>query len=847
MQQLTQKLKDGAMCVHEVPVPALGSGTVLVRNLYSLVSAGTEGSTVKAARSSLIDKARQRPQQVKQVLEVVKSQGPVQAYRAVMKKLDAYSPLGYSACGKVIGIGYRVQGFEVGDLVACAGVGFANHAEVVSVPENLCVKLHPGTDLRQAAYNTLGAIAMQGVRQADLRLGEICAVIGLGLLGQLTCLLLRASGVRVLGVDIDPAMVEIAGKHCAYVALGRNAEGIEGVVQDFTGGVGCDAVIITAATDSSDPINFAGAVSRKRGTVVVVGAVPTGFEREPHYYRKELQVKMSCSYGPGRYDPTYEEKGIDYPIAYVRWTEKRNMEAFQELIYTKKIDVSYLTTHTFKLEDAPKAYDMMLAKSEPFIGILIEYEASKTIENKPIFLGAKDQELLAADGRRQAQTRDELATPVKSASHLTGQTDPHGFASLNGLEPPPKEDLKGHLQTFSSAGSAEEKLSAALRQTLGSTLSEALLKHDADLAKSGAPQVQRSAGFIGVGFFGAGSYAQSHILPNIPKGNGVTLKGVMTATGIGSRSVGERFGFEFCTGSEKDILENPEINTVFIATRHDSHADYVLKALKAGKNVFVEKPLCLTLQQLTEIAEVPVHGARCTAPSTPRPLEPSAPGTLSSTPSAPRPLGPLDPPLLMVGYNRRFSPFAQTIKETIGSGPMAMTCRVNAGAIPKESWMQDPDFGGGRVIGEVCHFVDLLTYINGSLPVSVFATVLNDPNHLNDTLNVSITYANGSIGTISYFANGDKSLSKERVEVFTHGCTVVLEDFKRLTIHSKGKVKERKLLSQDKGQQNEVRLFLDAVREGKGPPIPYDELFSTSLATFKILESIQTGQSVKLF
>jgi polar amino acid transport system substrate-binding protein len=399
-----------------------------------------------------------------------------------MKKLDAYSPLGYSACGKVMGSGFRVQGVQEGDLVACAGVGFANHAEVVSVPENLCVKLHPDTDLKQAAYNTLGAIALQGVRQADLRLGESCAVIGLGLLGQLTCLLLRASGIRVIGVDIDPAMVETAGRHCADLALGRNAEGIEGLIQDFTGGVGCDAVIIAAATDSSDPINFAGAVSRKRGTVVVVGDVPTGFEREPHYYRKELQVKMSCSYGPGRYDPTYEEKGIDYPIAYVRWTEKRNMEAFQELIHSKRIDVGYLTTHTFKLEDAPKAYDMLLAKSEPFIGILIEYDASKEIENRAIWL----KHNLAADGRRQAHTRDELAA------------DPHG-----------------PTQNFSSL-----------------TLNTSNLK----------------PGAVAVGFIGAGSYAQSHLLPNIPKDGGVALKGVMTATGIGSRSVGERFGFEFCTG-----------------------------------------------------------------------------------------------------------------------------------------------------------------------------------------------------------------------------------------------------------------------------------------------------------
>jgi polar amino acid transport system substrate-binding protein len=325
-------------------------------------------------------------------------------------------------------------------------------------------------------------------------------------------------------------------------------------------------------------------------------------------------------------------------------------------------------------------------------------------------------------------------------------------------------------------------------------------------------------GAVAIGFIGAGSYAQSHLLPNIPKSSDVALKGVMTATGAGSRSVGERFGFEFCTGDEYDILGNPEINTVFIATRHDSHADYVLKALRAGKNVFVEKPLCLTELELNEIKDIFLK------------LNTSH----------------LKLPLLMVGYNRRFSPFAKTIKESLGSGPMAMTCRVNAGAIPKESWIQNPDFGGGRVIGEVCHFVDLLTFLNGSLPVSVHANVLDDPSHLNDTLNVSISYANGSIGTISYFANGDKSLPKERVEVFAHGCTAVLEDFKRLTIHSKGKSKEKKLLSQDKGQKTEVQAFIAAVRGAKEPPIPYAELFSTSLAIFKILDSIQSGQAQRL-
>ena len=343
MEQLTQKLSNGEMVVQELPMPQLGDGMVLVKNHYSLISAGTEGSTVKAARKNLLAKAKERPQQVQQVLESLKTKGLVQTYRAVVKKLDAYSPLGYSTAGEIIDVADDVTEFKVGDLVACAGNGYASHAEVVAVPVNLCVKLRNDTDLSKACYNTLGAIAMEGVRQADLRLGETCAVIGLGLIGQLACLELQASGVRVVGIDVSETAVKQAAAHCTDMAFTRNTPGIEENILSYTNGLGVDAVIIAAATSSLDPVNFAGAICRKRGKVVVLGAVPTGFDREPYYYKKELELKMSCSYGPGRYDLNYEEKGIDYPAAYVRWTEKRNMETFQELIATGKIDIGYLT------------------------------------------------------------------------------------------------------------------------------------------------------------------------------------------------------------------------------------------------------------------------------------------------------------------------------------------------------------------------------------------------------------------------------------------------------------------------------------------------------------------------
>ena len=719
MLQITQKLKSGKMQVIEVSIPSLQDGCVLVRNHYSLVSAGTERSTVKTARKGYIGKVKERPQQVKQVGDILRTQGPLQTYRTVMKKLDSYSALGYSCAGEVIGVPSNVADYAIGDLVACGGVGFACHAEVVNVPMNLCVKLKQNVDLAQAAYNTLGAIALQGVRQADVRLGENCAVIGLGLLGQLTALILRAAGIRVIGIDIDSGMVDIAAQHCLDLALNRKNYGIDDRILNFTGGVGCDAVIITAASDSLDPINFAGVISRQKGTVVVVGEVPTGFDREPHFYKKELQVKMSCSYGPGRYDPVYEEKGVDYPIAYVRWTENRNMQSFQELIYSKKIDVSYLTTHNFKLEDAPAAYDMILAKSEPYLGILIKYDVTKEI-NPEI---------------RKISVKPQTSTPQPSS--------------------------------------------------------------------------------VCIGFIGAGSYAQGYLLPNIPKSNDVLLKGVMTTAGTSSRSAAERFKFDFCTTDEKDIIQNDEINTVFIATRHDSHAYYVVEALKAGKHVFVEKPLCLKIQELEDIRTCYEQ--------------------LTSSYQ-----------LLLVGYNRRFSPLIKKVKQELCEGPLAMTYRVNAGAIAKESWINDLEFGGGRIIGEVCHFIDTLNFLSGSLPIALFANAMHDQRSRNDTLNVTLTYQNGSIGTISYFANGDKGLPKERIEVFCHGAAAVVDDFRELTIYAKGKKNRKKMLYQDKGQKEEVKQFVNAILNGYAELISFNEIYRTSLVTFKITDSIQSGQSIKI-
>ncbi|MDD2797094.1 MAG: bi-domain-containing oxidoreductase [Bacteroidales bacterium] len=710
MLQLTQKLNNGEMLVQEVPAPQLGKGMVLIQNHYSLISAGTESSTVKAARKSLIGKAKERPQQVKQVLDTLAQQGPVQTYRAVTKKLEAYSPLGYSCSGQVIAVADDVTEFSAGDYVAAAGVGYAIHAEIVSVPKNLVVKLKNGSTLKEASYNTLGAIAMQGVRQADLRLGESCAVIGLGLLGQLACLMLKASGVRVIGIDVSPSAVLLAQNNCADLALVRNTAGIEEQIDQFTNGIGVDSVIIAAATDSLDPINFSGSIARKKGTVVILGAVPTGFERDPFWYRKELELKMSCSYGPGRYDLNYEEKGIDYPAAYVRWTEKRNMEAFQQLISDKIIDIDYLTTHVLDFEKSPDAYDMILNKTESYLGVVLEYDIKKS---------------------PQIHQKIEIKTPAASSK-------------------------------------------------------------------------------INIAFIGAGSYAQGNLLPNIPKNANISRKGILTNTGTTSKRVAERFGFEFCTSNEKEILENKEINTVFIATRHDSHAEFVLKSISEWKNIFVEKPICLTAEELYQIVEKYDGKHR-----------------------------------LLVGFNRRFSALSETLKKHIGSGPMSMNYRINAGKIPSDNWIQDMTIGGGRIIGEVCHFIDYLTWLNGSLPTKVYAAVLPDASNNNDTLNIQLSFSNGSIGTVSYYANGPKSLPKEYIEVFHAGSAGILSNFKEVQLFGK-KITKKKLFNQDKGQSQMVEKFVNSIINGTESPITFDEIVAVTKACFAVIESIQSGLPINI-
>lgn len=711
MHQLTQKLKDGETKIIEVPFPQMGPRMLLVRNHYSVISAGTEGATANSARKGLLAKAKERPEQVRQVLDVLKKQGVVQTYRAVTKKLEAYSPCGYSSAGEVLDVGSEVTGFAPGDKVACAGVGYASHAEVVAVPVNLCVRLDPAADLADAAYNTLGAIALQGVRQADLKLGENVLIIGLGLIGQIAAQLCRASGCRVIGLDVSQRAVDGASPY-VDLALSRGAAGLEQRIADFTGGAGVDAVIIAAATSSLDPVNYAGVVARRKAVVVVLGAVPTGFDRE-NYYKKELALKMSCSYGPGRYDLDYEEKGLDYPVEYVRWTEKRNMEAFQQLLLAKRVDVKGLTTHQFAFADAPKAYDMIVTRSEPFTGIVLKYDVER-----PVQAG--------------------MVTVSKAPS----------FAGTSG---------------------------------------------------------------VGVAFIGAGSYAQGNLLPNLDGVDGISRVTVLTNTGTTSRRVAERFGFASCTDREDDVFANSAVNTVFIATRHDSHAEYSIKALAHGKNVFVEKPLAMTVGELQAIETAYQTSGK----------------------------------QLLVGFNRRFAPLAVSMKKILGTGAMSMIYRVNAGKIPADTWIQDTELGGGRIIGEGCHFIDFMTWTCGSLPVKVYASALPDAAGCNDTVNITLEFANGSTGVVAYYANGSKELPKEYFEAHHAGVSAVLRDFRELEWYSPRKKREKRW-SQDKGQAAMVAAFLQSIKSGGPALIPFAELRASTLASFAVLESLRQQAPVAL-
>ncbi len=713
MKQILQNLKNGVTELAEVPCPSAGRGSLLISTTCSLVSAGTERMLVDFGKAGLLAKARQQPDKVRMVLDKVRTDGLMPTVAAVRNKLDQPLPLGYCNVGRVLEAGAGVAGFAPGDRVASNG----KHAEVVRVPVNLCVRVPDGVSDEQAAFTVVGAIALQGIRLARPTLGETVVVTGLGLIGLLTVQLLRANGCRVLGIDFDSRKLEVArqfGAETVNLAVGEDPLA---VAERFSRGRGVDAVLITAATKSSEPVHQAALMCRKRGRIVLVGV--TGLElSRADFFEKELSFQVSCSYGPGRYDPAYEEQGQDYPIGFVRWTEQRNFEAVLDMLADGRLDVAPLISHRFPLEQAAEAYQVV-GGSEPSLGILLHYPAADQGENA-------------------------LAL-------------------------------------------------AALR------------RREVPLAAASVAVVAAPAGAVSLAFIGAGNYATAVLIPAF-KAAGAHLQTVASSTGVSGLHAGRKFGFAATTTDTAGVLVDPAVQAVVITTRHDSHARLVCAALQAGKHVFVEKPLCLTLAELNEIE--------------------AAYSALSTQHSA--------LPLLMVGFNRRFAPQVQKIKGLLAAvtGPKAMVMTVNAGAIPPDHWTQDPAAGGGRIIGEACHFIDLLRFL-AAAPISDHR-ILAMQSATNDTATIQLAFADGSLGTIHYFANGSKSFPKERLEIFAAGRVLQLDNFRRLTGHGWPGFSKMNLWRQDKGQQACAAAFIKTLQQGGQAPIPLAEILEVSRVAIEL-------------
>lgn len=718
MKQVIQGFKDGKLQVEEVPAPMLKSPGALVQTRISVVSVGTERAVTEFASQGLAGKAHSRPDLVKQVIRKVKSDGLVSAYKTSMARLDVPLALGYSSMGEIMDVGSSVAGLKVGDRVACAGGGYASHAELVYVPKNLMVKVPEGVADEDAAFATVGAIALQGIRLADLRLGEKVVVIGLGLLGLLAVQIAKASGCTVIGTDLDPERVQLAQELGADAAVVTDPALVEETVMNLTAGRGADAVIITAATKSNGPTELAGEISRLKGRVVAVGDVGMNIPRRV-YYPKELEYRISMSYGPGRYDPNYEEKGIDYPYAYVPFTQQRNMETFLQLVKEGRVTPSRLITHQFSILEAEKAYEMIKAEnSSECLGVIFTYPKEVSTSRR---------------------------VEVSPSKHKV--------------------------------------------------MSE-------DVAR--------------VGMIGAGNYATLMLLPHLSKMENVELVGVSTSTGMSGKHAAQKFGFRFCTTDNVQILEDKDVNSVVIATRHNLHAELAVGTLSSGKHVFVEKPLALNEEELKYVVDAANESGKH----------------------------------VMVGFNRRFAPLVLEAKKFFGEqiGPLSMLYRVNAGAIPLDHWTQDSEEGGGRVIGEVCHFVDLLQFLCGSKPVKVYALAGAKPEGTcaEDNLTITIAFDNGSIGSIAYFSTGDKAIPKEYIEVYGAGKTFIIDDFRRARYASGGNVRTIRGRGQDKGQAGTLTAFVDSVLGRRAVPVPLDELVYTTLTTFRILDSVRTGEEMSV-
>jgi len=713
MKQVLQSLRTGVTELAEVPAPRAGRGQVLICSSRSLISAGTERMLVEFAKAGLIGKARQQPERVRQVIDKCRTDGLAPTLDAVFARLDEPLPLGYCNVGTVIETGAGVTAYKPGDRVASNGP----HAEAVTVPVNLTARVPDSVCDDAAAFTVIGAIALQGIRLAAPTLGEAVVVTGLGLVGLMAVQLLRAHGARVLGLDFDAARCKLARQFGAETVDLSNGGDPLAAAHVFSRGHGVDAVLITAATTSNEPVHQAAQMCRKRGRIVLVGVAGLTLSRAD-FYDKELTFQVSCSYGPGRHDPAYEDKGQDYPIGHVRWTEARNFEAVLDMLAAGRLDVEALISHRFAIEAADEAYALISGK-EPSLGVLITYP----------------------------DVRDQPHEAVLARSIL-------------------------------------------LAATSGETV--------------------RATGTAAVGFIGAGNYARAMLIPAFAATN-ARLVSVASAQGVSGLHAGRKFGFASTTTDADSVLADPAVNAVVIATRHDSHANLVCQALEAGKHVFVEKPLALTLDDLDVIS-----AARDAA------------------------IVKGFAPIVMVGFNRRFAPLVKEMRARLASvtAPKSFVMTVNAGAHPADHWVHDAEAGGGRLIGEACHFIDLLRCLAAATVTS--HTAMPMASDSGDTASIQLGFADGSIGTIHYFANGSKAFPKERLEVFAGGRVLQLDNFRRLTGFGWPGFRRKKLWRQDKGQKACAAAFVHAVQAGGAPPIPFDEIIEVSRLTIEAAAAART-------
>lgn len=716
MRALLEDMKSGQIAAYDVPAPEIREGGILVRTAFSAISSGTEKAAVEAGRKSLFGKAMARPDLVKQVLEYAQSNGVAAARQKVQARLETLSALGYSCSGLVLEAGAGVTGFQPGDRVACAGTGYATHCEINFVPANLAVRVPNNVGLEAASLTTIGAIAVQGVRQANVTFAETVAVIGVGLVGVLAIQVLRAAGCRVIAIDISHERAAQATSFGAHLGLSTSDPGLEGAVASFSR-YGVDAALITAATRSADPLELAAKLLRDRGRISVIGDVGMGVSRA-NMYSKEISLAMSRSYGPGRYDPRYEEAGQDYPIGYVRWTERRNMEAFLDLLSSGALQIEPLLAHHFSVEEGAKAYAAVEAGA--YTGI-IDYHAP----------------------------RDERAGKP--------------FLPARAVQPRAKDKLR-------------------------------------------------------VGCIGAGAFARGVIFPHLRSSAGLILESVATSTGAAAASARTGFGFS-AAESPSELLANPNLDAVFILTRHNSHAAYVKSALELGKYVFVEKPLAVNRDQLEMVRTAYAKG-----------------------------LAENRSPFLMVGFNRRFSPLTEKLKHFFArrTEPMFVHVRCNAGFIPRSSWVQDAE-NGGRIIGELCHFVDWARAVVGCPMQTLTAAALPDAGRYSrDNVTVTIAFEDGSVANLVYVANGDRAVAKEYFEVFCGSSVARMDDFKTLYLSRKGKTETSKS-GRDKGHRRELEMTVEAMRQGKEAPIPFAELVEVTEATFAIEEAMRTQRKVNMY